>query len=47
MKMLVTKVEMSCELEVFCNRTCPTHHAVNALYNMERPQALPSWSTLK
>lgn len=47
MKMLVMKVEMSCELEVFCNRSRPTRDAVNALYNMQRPQVLPRWSTLK
>lgn len=41
MKVLVMKVEMSCELEVSGNRARPTHDAVNALCNMQSPQALP------
>lgn len=40
MKMLVMKVEMSYELEPFCNLVHPTHDTVKLPYNMERPQAL-------
>lgn len=46
MKMQVMKMEMSYELEAFCNCALPTHDAVNVL-NMGRPQALLCWSTLK